>query len=175
VPKTLTPAPTDRAMWRRLMARCHPDQGGTDDLFVWVRELQQHVAGDDVVPPRRENVPQRRTTTADSPRLDYTDAFNKAESFAELTAQAVALADTLEEPYGSALKLLEDCHELAEVAGIMYRQQHQGASYRSLAAIGHKVGMDKQARSYWYRIAEAIPLSQRHAGHILSKLQDEAA
>jgi hypothetical protein len=150
------------------MARCHPDQGGTDDLFVWARELQQHVAGDDVEP-------LRRTTTADSPRLDYTAAFDKAESFAELTAQAVALADTLEEPYASVLKLLSDCHELAEVVGIMYRQQHQRASYRSLAAIGHKVGVDKQARSYWYRIAEAMPLSQRHAGHILSKLQDEAA
>jgi hypothetical protein len=157
------------------MARCHPDQVGTDDLFVWVRELQQHVVGDAVEPLRKENEPPRRTTTADSPRLDYTEAFNKAESFADLTRRAIALSSTLEEPYASVLKLLYDCEELAEVAGIMYRQQHQGASYRSLAAIGHKVGMDKQARSYWYRIAEAIPLSQRHAGHILSRLQDEAA
>jgi hypothetical protein len=157
------------------MARCHPDQGGTDDLFIWVRQLQLHVVGDAIEPPRKENAPPRRTTTADSPRLDYTDAFNKADSFEDLTRRAVVLADTLEEPYTSVLKLLKDCEELAEVAGIMYRQQHQGASYRSLAAIGHKVGMDKQARSYWYRIAEAIPLSQRHAGHILSKLQDEAA
>jgi len=162
-------------MWRRLILRCHPDQGGADDLLVWILELRQYVAGDDVDLPRRENEPPRRTTTADSPRLDYAEAFNKAESFEDLTRQAVDLADTLEEPYASVLRLLQDCEELAEVAGIMYRQQHQGASYRSLAAIGHKVGMDKQARSYWYRIAEAIPLSQRHAGHILSKLQDEAA
>jgi hypothetical protein len=144
-------------------------------LFVWVRELQQHVAGDDIEPPRRENKPPRRTTTADSPRLDFSDAFNQAESFADLTAQAIALAETLEEPYASLLRLLEDCHELPEAAGPLYCQQHQGSSYRALAAIGHRVGMNKQARTYWYRIAEHIPLSQRHAGHILSKLQDEAA
>jgi len=28
-------------MWRRLMRRCHPDAGGDEDLFVWVRELEQ--------------------------------------------------------------------------------------------------------------------------------------
>jgi hypothetical protein len=27
----------------------------------------------------------------------------------------------------------------------------------------------------WYRIAETIPLSQRHAGHILSRLKGQAA
>src|SRR5829696_6661076 len=56
------------------------------------------------------------------------------------------------------------------VAGPLHRQQHQGSSYCALAAIGHKVGMNKQDRTYWYRICEAIPFSQRHAGHILSKL-----
>jgi hypothetical protein len=162
-------------MWRRLLRVCHPDGAGDDTLFVWVRELQQHVARDDVDPPRRENEPLRRTTTADSPRLDFTDAFNKAGSFEDLTRQAVALAESVPEPFAAVLRLLEDCHEVEEVAGPLHRQQSQGASYRSLAAIGHRVGMDKQARTYWYRTAEHIPLSQRHAGHILSKLQDEAA
>jgi hypothetical protein len=79
------------------------------------------------------------------------------------------------EPYASVLKLLEDCHEAPEVAGPMYRQRHAGATYKSLAAIGHRVGMDKGERSQWYRIAERMPLSQRHAGHILAVLQGQAA
>jgi hypothetical protein len=37
------------------------------------------------------------------------------------------------------------------------------------------VGMTKAERVQWYRIAEAIPLSQRHAGHILSRLKKRAA
>jgi hypothetical protein len=35
--------------------------------------------------------------------------------------------------------------------------------------------MTKDERVQWYSIAEAVPLSQRHAGHILSKLQKAAA
>jgi hypothetical protein len=175
VPRTLTPEPTDRSMWRRLLRVCHPDGAGDDALFVWVRELQQHVAGDDVEPLRKENVPPRRTTMADSPRVDYSDAFNKADSFEDLTRLAVDLADTLQEPYRVVLKLLKDCYEVDEAAGIMFRQQHQGATYKSLAAIAHKVSMSYEERQRWYAIAESMPLSQRHVGHILSKLQDQAA
>jgi hypothetical protein len=49
------------------------------------------------------------------------------------------------------------------------------SSYKQLAYIGHLVGMSKTERSGWYRVAESVPLSQRHAGHILSHLQREAA
>jgi hypothetical protein len=38
-----------------------------------------------------------------------------------------------------------------------------------------RCGMSKPERVQWYRIAEDIPLSQRHAGHILSKLQKAVA
>ena len=130
VARTLTPPPTDHSMWRRLLRGCHPDGAGDEPLFVWVRELQQYVAGDDVEPPRRENEPPRRTTTQDSPRIDYTYAFDKAGSFDELTRQAVALAESVPEPYASVLRLLDGCHEVAEVAGPVYRQQHAGATYK---------------------------------------------
>lgn len=36
-------------------------------------------------------------------------------------------------------------------------------------------GMTKAERVKWYRIAESIPLSQRHAGHILGILKRQAA
>jgi hypothetical protein len=57
----------------------------------------------------------------------------------------------------------------------VYRQQFQGATYKSLAAIAYRAGMSARERSGWYRVAEAIPLAQRHAGHILAKLQSRAA
>jgi hypothetical protein len=35
--------------------------------------------------------------------------------------------------------------------------------------------MSKEERVGWYRVAEGIPLSDRHAGHLLSKLKRRAA
>jgi hypothetical protein len=71
------------------------------------------------------------------------------------------------------LLLLRDCRESEELT--LSRQQQQGATYKTLAAIGHTVGMDKSQRVRWYRIAERVPLSQRHAGHMLSRLKKQAA
>jgi hypothetical protein len=31
-------------MWRRLLARVHPDAGGDDELFVWAKALEVVVA-----------------------------------------------------------------------------------------------------------------------------------
>jgi hypothetical protein len=38
-----------------------------------------------------------------------------------------------------------------------------------------KRGMSGSERARWYSVARAVPLSQRHAGHILGKLQKAAA
>jgi hypothetical protein len=74
--------------------------------------------------------------------------------------------------HGTLLEMLEDCEAPPLTTGAW---QQRGASYKSLAAIGHTVGMTKAERGRWYRIAEAVPLSQRHAGHILNELQKAAA
>lgn len=50
-----------------------------------------------------------------------------------------------------------------------------GASYKQSAAVAYKAGMSKEPRVEWYRIAGSIPLSMRHAGHVLSRLQEGAA
>ncbi len=174
--RILTAPPTDRSMWRRLLRLAHPDAGGDDALFVWCRHLQEYVAGD--APsgtPRREYGRPRDATPADSPRVPYEAAFDRAASFADLTAQAVALADTVGEPYAALLRLLGDCYDVGEPGGSLYRQQNQGATYKQLAAIGHRVGMGKAERAAWYGIAESVPLSQRHAGHILNRVGERAA
>ena len=42
--RTLTAAPTDRSMWRRLLHVVHPDKGGDAELFVWVRKMSHSPA-----------------------------------------------------------------------------------------------------------------------------------
>jgi hypothetical protein len=95
----------------------------------------------------------------------------ETSDFAALTAKAVTMARKVSGIHGFLLEMLEDCEAPPLTTGAW---EQRGASYKSLAAIGHRVGMTKAVRVRWYRIAEAIPLSQRHAGHILSKLQRAA-
>jgi hypothetical protein len=159
-------------MWRRLLALTHPDRGGEPDLFIWCEMLRELVAGDAIEPPIYER--PRRTTNADSPRLDFAAAHD-VPNFDALTQRALDLAGTVPEPFNSVLWTLVGCYTVGEHAGPLYRQQWTGATYRSLAAIGHRVGMSKAERVQWYRICESIPLSQRHAGRILSRLQERAA
>jgi hypothetical protein len=162
-------------MWRKLLAVAHPDQGGSNDLFVWVRELQEHVAGDGVEPLLREarrDPPSHHTT---GERLDYTDAFDRAGSFDGLTRVAVMYADEVGEPYAGLLRMLRDCYEAGPGDIALHRQQNQGATYRTLAAIAHRARMSKPERIQWYRVCESVPISQRHAGHIIERLQERAA
>jgi hypothetical protein len=156
-PRTLTAAPTDRRMWRLLLRLVHPDVGGSDDLFIWVRSLHEHLAGNGVEDEdvrtqaqRRQPPPHHDSSTGD--RLDFSAA-HRVASFDDLTLRALDVAD--------------------EIA--LSRQQRQGATYKTLAAIGHTVGMSKAERSQWYRVAESVPLSQRHEGHILARLKRRAA
>jgi hypothetical protein len=173
-PRTLTAPPTDRTMWRRLIARVHPDAGGDGELFIWVRHLQEHVAGDTLEDRRasyqRREPPPHHTT---GERIPYEEAYRKAEDFADLTRQAVAMAAEVETVFARLLLLLDDCEEAdeADVAG--FRAMHQGASYKQLAYIAHLAGLDRSARSRWYRIAEQMPLAQRHAGHIVKRLKED--
>jgi len=172
----LTAPPTDRRMWRHLLACVHPDRAGTHELFIWTRALFEHVAGDHPEPvvddrSRRE----RYADSRDAKRIPYEEAFGKAGNFAELTRQAVMFAAEVDEPFAGVLRLLADCYGVAEYDATLYRQQYVGASYKSLAAIAYRAGMSKAQRSRWYRIAESVPLSQRHAGHLLEHLQRRAA
>ena len=163
-PRTPTLPPSDKTMWRRLVSRAHPDAGGDHELFIWTCATRDVICGGELgteIPRRsREHNPDRVP-------------FDPFADFGVLTDRAVTMADAVAQPYGYLLRLLSGCYPVAD--GALRSQQSRGASYRSLAAIGHAVGMSKGERVHWYRVAESIPLSQRHAGHILSRLQREAA
>jgi hypothetical protein len=154
----------DTRMWRKLIAVAHRDAGGDDELCVFAQAVRDAVCSP---PPRPAKEPQQPTagTTDRVP-------FDSYAVFEVLTDRAVTMADTVAEPFGYLLRQVADCEP--ERGGPLHDQQRRGASYKSLAAIGHRVGMSKAERVHWYRIAETVPLSQRHVGHILSKLQKAA-
>lgn len=190
-PRTQTQPITDAKMWRQLKARTHPDLGGSEDLFVWTGALQEAVqaglgcehgcrreaaaraegrqtgraegrAESEAERTARRERKQQRSTTDRVP-------FNPDLSFEELTGRALRMAGEVEAPYAALLRLLEDC----ESSPLHATEQQRGASYRSLAAAGHRAEMTKLMRTRWYRIAESVPLSQRHVGHIISRLGED--
>ena len=153
MPRTLTAVPTDRDMWRRLLKRCHPDSGGTHELFIWATALRDHVVGAQEEPyPRVQAKPER---DAGPERIEFAHAFNRFGSFAELTQHAVRVGSGVEEPYKTLLTLLGDCHEVHE--GPLLKMQYQGATYKSLAALAYKASMSRAQRVGLYRVAEQIP------------------
>ena len=165
----------DKGMWRRLVGRTHPDAGGSHELFIWAVAMRDAICGElgDGIPRReRDDHPSRRHEASTSTTADRVP-FDRFADFEVLSDRAVTMAAAVAEPYGYLLRQVADCYPVSE--GPLYDQQRRGASYRSLAAIGHTVGMTKEERVQWYAIAEAIPLSQRHAGHILSRLKRKAA
>src|SRR5215213_6680580 len=130
-PRMLTSPPTDRRMWRRLLATVHPDRDGDHELFIWIQALQEYVAGDSVEDVSEATTYERRqppTHPKTAERVPYEDAFGRAGSFAELTRQALMFADEVGEPYASLLRLLADCYEATEADAVSCRGQHQGAT-----------------------------------------------
>jgi hypothetical protein len=174
-PRTPTRPPNDRTMWRRVIARCHPDSGGTHELFIWTVATREAICGGELgeeiprVEHRDKPSRRREPSTTGTERVP----FDQFAEFALLTDRAVTMAKAVAEPYAYLLRQVADCYPAHE--GPLRAMQTQGATYKSLAAIGHRVGMSKAERAQWYDICRAIPLSQRHAGHILSKLQRQAA
>jgi len=159
-------------MWRRLVGRAHPDAGGNHEQFIWTVAARDAICygelGEEI--PSASRFRRRQTPT---PSAGDRVPFDKDAYLEVLTDRAIRMAEAVAEPYGYLLRQLADCYPVSD--GSLYDQQRLGASYKSLAAIGHRVGMMKDERVQWYSIAEAVPLSQRHAGHILSKLQRAAA
>jgi hypothetical protein len=174
--RTQTLPVNDRTMWRRLVSRSHPDAGGDHELFIWTVATRDAICvaefGDQMPRSERREQPSRRRESPTSSAADRV-AFDQFADFEILSDRALSMAEAVAEPYGHLLRQAADCYPASE--GALYDQQRRGASYRSLAAIGHSVGMTKAERVQWYAIAEVIPLSQRHAGHILSRLKRRAA
>ncbi len=170
-PRTVAQPPDDARMWKRLVARAHPDTGGDHELFIWTTAVRDVVRNSSLPAggsPEPTVHPSRRRepSTDDRPRVP----FDPGCDFAALTGRALQRAQAGDE-YGQVLAMLQDCWPVEDLA----HEQTRGASYKRLAAIAHAWGMTKAERIGWYRVAEDLPLSDRHAGHIFSRLKRRAA
>ena len=162
--RTPTLPPDNKKMWRKLIALTHPDRGGDHELCIWTQSIREYICKDVAVPRTPPPRPEPRTVYEDG-RVP----FPLGSVFEELTAAAIERAGEVGELYGHLLLLLEDCYPLDH---LVHEEEH-GASYKRLAAIGHMIGMTKVQRVEWYRAAESVPLSDRHAGHILKRLKGQ--
>ncbi len=140
---TCTPTfrPTDGAMWRKLLARAHPDAGGNHELFIWVGSVKEHVL---------------KSTTASQA---------SSPPSAEPRSEPRTVYEDGRVPFPA-----DSCYTAAHLP----HEEQRGASYKRLAFIAHLVGMSKGERVGWYRVAEFIPLADRHAGHIIKRLKEAA-
>lgn len=163
--RTPTLPPTDQKMWRKLVARSHPDAGGDHELCVWTQALREHVLAGKIQEAQPDPPPHSRPNSAGS--APERIPFRREGTFEDLTRDALRVADEVPPIYGELLRMLHDCRSY-QMRG---EQQRRGASYRQLAAIGHKAGMDKRERAGWYRVCETVPLADRHARFILDKLE----
>ena len=91
------------------------------------------------------------------------------DEFDRATARGLRLAREVPEPFARLLRLLIGLH--AEKHGRNWFAQQRGASYRQLARIAHEAGMSKAERLEWYRLCEAIPMSQRHASWLIARTE----
>jgi hypothetical protein len=181
--RTGPPAPlTDGRYWRRLLATCHPDKpGGDHDLFVFLQGLREHVqeclslseaegsAGPSASARHREGRADRGGPEESPSRVP----FDAGVDFDERTRAILACRGDLGEPYAHVLGLLANCAGARR--GRAYEQQYRGATWKQVAAIAHAAGMNYQQRQEFYKVAESIKLSQRHAGRILGRLKREEA
>ena len=177
--RTQTKPLDDKNIWRRTFARTHPDAGGDHDhLFIWVQAVRDAMyAGGNTAehhPPRRQH--RAEPSPRPEPRIVYEDGrvpFPESAPFEALTRWALTTTYEVLRLYADLLRMLEDC-ELVDYEPL-YEQERRGATYKQLAAIGYRAAMSKAQRIRSYRIAESVPLSCRHAGHILSKLKRGSA
>jgi len=159
-----THPPNDRAMWRRLLARVHPDAGGDDELFVWAKSLEELVAhlskAQHDPAARLGGTVERKSRIPFDPHTDFNRISERALLFAPRAFG-----------YGDILRLAGGAKRTGSA------KDHRGATYEQLARIAYRLGIDKHqrnARKMWYRIARDVMLSEAHAEHIMGGLKDPA-
>jgi hypothetical protein len=146
-------------MWRRLLARVHPDAGGDDELFVWAKSLEELVRAkaQDVLAPPLGGALRREGRIPFDPYTDFDRISERALLFA---SRAFG--------YGDVLRLMRSAKRTGTA------KDRRGATYEQLARIAYLLGIDKHernARKMWYRIARDVMLSEAHADHIIGSLK----
>jgi hypothetical protein len=146
-------------MWRRLLARVHPDAGGDDELFVWAKSLEKLVRAkaQDVPASRHGGTFQKEGRIPFDPHTDFDRISERALQFAPRAFG-----------YGDVLRLMRGAKSTGTA------KDRRGATYDQLARFAYLLGIDKHernARKMWYRIVSDVMLSEAHADHIIGGLK----
>lgn len=144
-------------------------------MFLFGQALREAVAEPQGTSPCSRCPRESRESRGAPPRSREDDIIREEgripfpvnSDFEVLTRRASMIAEEVEDIYAGPLRLLYDCRPIEWLA----REQERGASFKQLASIGHSAGMSGPQRGRWYKIAGSVPMSQRHAGHIISKLK----
>ena len=168
--KLVAPQPDDRTLWKRLLARVHPDAGGSDDLFTWATKVRESLC---VCTQEEECRPSDRSSTRETyapERIPYDSDLGYVDEHIMLTMRATSIGAREPEPFASILALLLDCPSQSH--GRIALRQLKGATYKQLAYISHLSGLDNRERSIWYEICRVVPLSEQHAHHLIARLKE---
>jgi hypothetical protein len=188
--RTAAPASlTEKRMWRRLLARAHPDAGGSEELFVWTQAIREELCGqrsrtapgftsrvwEEFVAAQRSR-PRTKSRPKKKPKQSKRQMnripFDTSLSFEELTNRALEIAATLEEPYIELLPLLLEGCELSGFGcdpAFIEEARTVGAYYARLADVGHALRFDGRMRGSLYKFAGRVPLSDLHAVHMINR------
>ena len=106
-------------------------------------------------------------------RIPFDPSLVGANEHVALTMRALFIGSCVDEPFASVLGLLSDCR--SQDHGRPALRQSRGATYKQLAYVAHLLGISGTQRRGWYALARAVPLSERHAHHLISRLKKEGA
>jgi hypothetical protein len=106
-------------------------------------------------------------------RIPYDPSLGHADEHVALTMRAMFIGGCTDEPFTSVLGLLSDC--ASQDHGRPALRQSRGATYKQLACVAHLFGMSRTQRRAWYALARAVPLSEQHAHHLITRLKRKEA
>jgi hypothetical protein len=109
------PDASDRRMWRRVLARLHPDRGGDGEAFAWAQAVRERVEVASLdgrcescpaapLSRRRESYQASAGQDHDEPARVLYDVH--PGEFDAVTTRALRIAHEVEEPFAGLLRLL---------------------------------------------------------------------
>lgn len=156
---------SDKSMWRKLRAKCHPDSGGQHELFIWVDELREQVS----------ILAWKLESHADEYKKIIQENQELRERLAEYESCSAPYDDEPEESeIIRRISSLRRCHRdalipLQEWAETWESIDSSGpATGKQIAYIAHLYGMDNGERYDFYDVCESIGLSKNGAGWLIS-------
>jgi hypothetical protein len=101
-------------------------------------------------------------------RVPFPPLWSRGELFYEVRRTALEMSDRADTPtyVAEMLSSLKDCEYLGG------KQDHEGATFKSIAYAGRLYGLDAVQRQRWIETAEALGLPQRCIGHIIARADD---